>query len=78
MGGGTPHATGVRQRAAAGRIADTLTNNLGGNATIKSFTAEEREVERVAVDSRAYGEANVGAIRLSSAFIPLIRMAILA
>jgi ATP-binding cassette subfamily B protein len=65
-------------RAAAGRIADTLTNNLGGIATIKAFTAEEREVERVAVDSRAYGEANVSAIRLSSAFIPLIRMAILA
>ena len=35
-------------RAAAGRIADTLTNNLGGIATIKAFTAEEREVERVA------------------------------
>ena len=65
-------------RAAAGRIADTLTNNLGGIATIKAFTAEEREVDRVAVDSRAYGEANAEAIRLSSAFIPLIRMAILA
>jgi ATP-binding cassette subfamily B protein len=65
-------------RAAAGRIGDTLTNNLGGIATIKAFTAESREVERVAVDSRAYGEANVRAIRLSSAFIPLIRMAILA
>ena len=35
-------------RAAAGRIADTLTNNLGGIATIKAFTAEEREVDRVA------------------------------
>ena len=65
-------------RAAAGRIADTLTNNLGGIATIKAFTAEEREVDRVAIDSRAYGEANAEAIRLSSAFIPLIRMAILA
>jgi len=65
-------------RAAAGRIADTLTNNLGGIATIKAFTAESREVERVAVDSRAYGEANKEAIRYSSAFIPLIRMAILA
>ena len=37
-------------RAAAGRIADTLTNNLGGIATIKAFTAESREVERVAVE----------------------------
>jgi ATP-binding cassette subfamily B protein len=65
-------------RAAAGRIADTLTNNLGGIATIKAFTAEDREVDRVAVDSRAYSDANAAAIRYSSAFIPLIRMAILA
>jgi len=65
-------------RAAAGRIADTLTNNLGGIATIKAFNAEDREVERVAVDSRAYSAANSDAIRYSSAFIPLIRMAILA
>ena len=65
-------------RAAAGRIADTLTNNLGGITTIKAFTAEQREVDRVAVDSKAYSDANGEAIRLSSAFIPLIRMAILA
>ena len=65
-------------RAAAGRIADTLTNNLGGIATIKAFTAEDREVARVTVDSRAYSAANADAIRYSSAFIPLIRMAILA
>lgn len=65
-------------RAAAGRIADTLTNNLGGIATIKAFTAERREIDRVAVDSQAYSDANGEAIRFSSAFIPLIRMAILA
>jgi ATP-binding cassette subfamily B protein len=65
-------------RAAAGRIGDTLTNNLGGIATIKAFTAEAREVERVAVDSRGYAEANRDVIRWSSAFVPLIRMAILA
>ena len=65
-------------RAAAGRIADTLTNNLGGITTIKAFTAEAREVDRVGVDSKAYSDANGEAIRYSSAFIPLIRMAILA
>ncbi len=65
-------------RSAAGRIADTLTNNLGGIATIKAFTAEDREVARVAIDSQAYSDANADAIRYSSAFIPLIRMAILA
>lgn len=67
-----------RVRAAAGRIADTLTNNLGGIATIKAFGGEAREVERVAADSLAYRAANADAIRYSSAFVPLIRMAILA
>jgi ATP-binding cassette, subfamily B, bacterial len=65
-------------RAAAGRIADTLTNNLGGIATIKAFNAEDREVERVGAESRTYQAANNEAIRYSSAFVPLIRMAILA
>ncbi len=65
-------------REAAGRIADTLTNNLGGIATIKAFTAEDREVERVAAESDHYRRVNGEAIRLSTAFIPLIRTAILA
>ncbi len=65
-------------RAAAGDIADTLANNLGGIATIKAFTAEQREVDRVAEASLAYRAANAAAIRYSSAFVPLIRMAILA
>jgi ATP-binding cassette subfamily B protein len=65
-------------RAGAAQIAETLTNNLGGIATIKAFTAEQREVERVAADSRAYAAANAEAIRYSAAFVPLIRMAILA
>ncbi|MBX3312720.1 MAG: ABC transporter ATP-binding protein [Actinobacteria bacterium] len=65
-------------RDAAGRIADTLTNSLGGIATIKAFNGERRDVERVTAESVRYGEANKEAIRLSSAFIPLIRMAILA
>lgn len=65
-------------RQAAADIAGTLTNNIGGIATIKAFSAEPREVERVAEDSNAYAAANAEAIRYSSAFVPLIRMAILA
>jgi ATP-binding cassette, subfamily B, bacterial len=65
-------------REAAGRIAATLTNSLGGIATIKAFTAEDREVQRVAVESQLYREVNGDAIRYSTAFIPLIRTAILA
>lgn len=65
-------------RAAASRIGDTLTNNLGGIATIKAFSGERREVDRVGTDSQTYREVNGKAIALSSAFVPLIRMAILA
>ena len=71
-----PRYTDVRQ--AAGDLGALLANNVSGIVTIRSFTAEERESERVAAASTAYREANRSAIKLSSAFIPLIRMAILA
>lgn len=66
----------VRKRA--GLIGDRLTNNLLGMATIKSYAKEAFEKNRLADDSTAYLEANRSAIRLSSAFIPVIRMAIVA
>jgi ATP-binding cassette subfamily B protein len=65
-------------RARVGHLNGTLANNLGGIATIKAFTAEEREAARVAADSDAYRGSNREAIRFSSAFVPLIRVAILA
>ncbi|MDR5857907.1 ABC transporter ATP-binding protein [Halomonas eurihalina] len=65
----------VRERV--GELASRLSNNLAGIATIKSFTAEAREAERLRQTSEAYVEANRRAIRISSAFIPVIRMAIL-
>ena len=65
----------VRQRV--GRLATRLANNLGGMDTIKSFTAEDRELEQLRNDSEAYVNANLKAIAVSSAFIPIIRMAIL-
>ncbi|MDC0662718.1 ABC transporter ATP-binding protein [Marinobacter sp. SS21] len=65
-------------RAKVGDLSSRLSNNLAGIATIKSFTAEQREAERLRVSSEAYVEANRKAIRVSSAFIPVIRMAILA
>jgi ATP-binding cassette, subfamily B, bacterial len=64
-------------RDQVGRLSGTLANNLGGIATIKAFTAEERETERVGRESEGYRVANREAIRLSSAFVPLIRIAIL-
>jgi ATP-binding cassette subfamily B protein len=65
-------------RQAAGDLGALLANNVSGIATIRAFTAEQRESERVATASGEYREANREAIRLSSAFIPLIRLAILA
>lgn len=53
-----------------------LSNNLNGIATIKSFTAEELEIESVSHESLEYQERNREAIRLSSAFVPVIRMII--
>ena len=70
----------VRYTKVRSRVADLsalLNNNLHGITTIKSFTAEEREVERVGDASMSYREANRDAIRLSASFVPIIRMAIL-
>ncbi|OED38637.1 ABC transporter [Chromatiales bacterium (ex Bugula neritina AB1)] len=65
-------------RAQVGQLATRLANNIGGITTIKSFTAEDRESASLALDSEAYVLANRRAIAVSSAFIPIIRMAILA
>ncbi len=64
-------------RAKVGNLAGSLANNLGGIATIKAFTAEDREVARIGHESDAYRLANRDAIKFSSAFVPLIRIAIL-
>lgn len=69
-----PRYAVVRERVA--ELSARLANSLGGIATIKSFTAEEREAKRLEEASEAYRDANADAIRLSSAFIPLIRMVI--
>lgn len=62
----------------AGLIAARLNNNLSGIATIKSFTAEEGELKNLTGDSLRYMDSNKQAILISSAFVPIIRMAILA
>ncbi len=54
-----------------------LVNNLGGITTIKAYVAEDFEIEQVRRESEAYRDANRRAIRLSAAFVPLIRVVIL-
>ena len=71
-----PLYASVRERV--GRLGSRLAANISGIATIKSFATEHDEEARVRADSESYVEANRGAIRVSSAFIPVIRMAILA
>ncbi len=71
----TPLYADVREQV--GRIASKLANNIGGIVTIKSYTAEDREAKALAAASEDYVVANSRAIAVSSAFIPVIRMAIL-
>ena len=71
-----PRYSTMRERA--GETSSQLVNNLGGMATIKGFGTQEFENERIAKLSDRYKKANQNVIRLSAAFVPLIRMLILA
>jgi len=67
-----------KMRDRAGETSSQLVNNLGGMTTIKAFGTQEFENERIAKLSDRYKKANQSVIRLSAAFVPLIRMLILA
>ncbi|MBC6477900.1 MAG: ABC transporter ATP-binding protein [Hormoscilla sp. GM7CHS1pb] len=71
-----PRYAEVREKV--GFINGRLANNLAGITTIKSFTAEEYEAERVAEESEAYRQSNRRAIALSAAFIPIIKIVVFA
>jgi ATP-binding cassette, subfamily B, bacterial len=71
-----PYYAEVRDRA--GLLNDRLSNNLGGITTIKSFTTEAYEQQQVSLSSEAYRQSNRKAIALSAAFVPLIRILVLA
>jgi ATP-binding cassette, subfamily B, bacterial len=71
-----PYYAEVRDRA--GLLNDRLSNNLGGITTIKSFTTEAYEQQQVSTSSEAYRQSNRKAIALSAAFVPLIRILVLA
>jgi ATP-binding cassette, subfamily B, bacterial len=70
-----PYYANVREKV--GLLNGRLANNLGGITTIKSFTTEAYELDRVRADSEAYRQSNRRAIKVSAAFVPLIRMAVL-
>ena len=54
-----------------------LSNSITGILTVKSFNREKKESERITLSSSEVKSANYHAIRLSAAFIPIIRIAIL-
>jgi ATP-binding cassette subfamily B protein len=70
-----PRYTEVREKVSL--LSSRLANNLSGMMTIKSFTTEAYEIERLRVESEAYRQSNRRAIALSAAFVPLIRLIIL-
>ena len=63
-------------REKVGILNGRLSNNLTGISTIKSYTNEDFELERIRKSSIAYKDSNIHVIKLSSAFSPLIRMII--
>lgn len=70
-----PKYAQVRERVSF--LSSRITNNLSGIMTIKSFTTEAYEIERLRIESEAYRQSNQNAIALSAAFVPLIRLVIL-
>ncbi|MEM1368390.1 MAG: ABC transporter ATP-binding protein [Cyanobacteria bacterium P01_H01_bin.15] len=70
-----PRYADVREKSSL--ISSRLAGNLSGIATIKSYTAEAHERDRVAAESEAYRRSNGRAIAYSAAFVPLIRIVIL-
>jgi ATP-binding cassette subfamily B protein len=70
-----PRYVAVREKVSI--LNSRLANNLSGITTIKSFTTENYEINRIRKDSEAYCQSNQKAIVLSSAFTPLIRIVIL-
>jgi ATP-binding cassette subfamily B protein len=71
-----PRYAAVREKV--GLLSSRLSNNLNGITTIKSFVTEAYEIERLQQDSEGYRTSNRYAIALSAAFIPTIRILILA
>jgi len=65
-------------RESAGKLGARLTSQLHGIATIKAYTAQEQALDALNADSKAYEATNRAAIKLSAAFLPLIRIAVLS
>ena len=65
-------------RKSVGDLNSSIFNNLLGIITIKSFASEDKEIDKIEALSHKYLDKNKGAIRLSSAFVPIVRMGVLS
>lgn len=59
-----------------GLLSSRLENNIAGMSVIKSFTAEQFERDRVCRASQQYRDANIAALRVSTLYIPVVRMGV--
>ncbi len=65
-------------RESVGKLSSSIFNNLLGISTIKSFASEDKESHRLEDLSHNYLDKNKRAIKLSSAFVPVVRMGVLS
>ena len=72
----SPKYKNVRDKV--GALNSSVFNNLIGIQTIKSFMTFKHEKGRVSELSKEYQKENIAAISISSAFVPVIRMGVLA
>ena len=72
----SPKYKNVRDKV--GALNSSVFNNLIGIQTIKSFMTFKHEKGRVSELSKEYQKENIDAISISSAFVPVIRMGVLA
>ncbi|MBC61499.1 MAG: ABC transporter [Zetaproteobacteria bacterium] len=67
----------LKVRTKAGILGATIESVLSGIMVIKSYGAEKFMLDKVNSNSESYRKSNEEAIKLSAAFIPLIRIVIL-
>ncbi|MDC0882123.1 ABC transporter ATP-binding protein [Candidatus Marinimicrobia bacterium] len=72
----SPRYRSVRDKV--GALNSSVFNNLLGIQTIKSFMSFKNEKNRISHLSKDYQKENINAISISSAFVPVIRMGVLA
>ena len=72
----SPRYRSVRDKV--GALNSSVFNNLLGIQTIKSFMSFKNEKNRISHLSKDYQKENINAILISSAFVPVIRMGVLA